>query len=193
MAKKEVAKKDAEKKSSKSSKASILAKLAKVLDGDDEDEDPQAKADELTAQRQIKTEAARQASEQHYWITPIRMQGDNEDTVFVCAAGVNYLMAKGVRVPVPVSVINALKLAHVDGYVPVVDEVTGQKKQQRVRYDRYPFQNDGPASLAEVNKWKVDQQRKAKERDRAAGVEEQEEVVGRPAIEFGEAAPVIEG
>lgn len=135
--------------------------------------------------KQMKTDRERQDRETHYWITLIRMQDDNEPYAFVGAAGVAYKLDKGVRLPVPKSVINALRSAKVSGYVPVVDDATGQAKSRRVEYERYPFQLDGVASPEDIRHWKLEQQAKARRRDGLVDVPEEEEVMGRPQHDYG--------
>lgn len=144
------------------------------------------------AERELKSEAIRQSREKHYWIQVIRMPEDNETHAFVGAAGVPYQLEKGVRMPVPQSVLNALEMAKVEGYVPVVDEMTQQKKQVLVKYDRYPLQVFGECSPEEAKAWKLEQQRKARAR---AGIVEAPaaaaEVWGAPKIEYSNPERVL--
>lgn len=158
-------------------------------------ESMQEKVEEKEVARQMKSEATRQAEEKHFWVTLIRLPDDNEPHAFVGAAGVPYKINKGVRVPVPESVIHALRYAKVSGYIPVVDDNTGQAKQRRVEYDRYPMQIDGEASLEAVKAWKLEQQRKAKAREGIIETErvEEEPPMGRPEIEFGPTQPMGAG
>jgi len=146
--------------------------------------------EEERAGKQLKSEAARQSKEQHYWVQVIRMPDDNESHIFVGAAGVAYQLAKGVKVPVPKSVLNALSMARVDGFVPIIDDQTGMKKQARVSYDRYPLQIFGECSLAEVKAWRDEEARKSRERTGIVDAPNVE-VLGRPSVEYGNPEKVL--
>lgn len=183
-------------KAKKKSEASPeLVKLVKgLVSGLGVDAEALAKQDEKEdrdAGAALEDEARRQAKEPHFWVSLIRMPDDKESHVFVGAAGVAYQLEKGVKMPVPESVLKALEMAHVEGFVPVSDG-TGEKKQARVSYDRYPVQIFGEAPLKDVAAWKAEQRKKM---DRRAGVvqapAEAVETWGAPHVEFSDPERVL--
>lgn len=103
---------------------------------------------------EARDEWQKQQKEPHRWIIIQRMPEDTEDYVFVGAAGVNYTIEKGKRVPVPKSVLAVLRNAEVKYQTIEVDEFTGRKSLKKVQYFRYPFSDDGEASPSEVADFK---------------------------------------
>jgi len=153
--------------------AEAITQNSNEIDPREAYEDAKAAKDQLTRQR----------NEQHYWITPVVLGPDDTETeIYVGAAGVSYLLKKGERMPVPVSVLNALALAKVDMYAPVID-ANGVKRQVRRIYDRYPFTNHGEASKEDVANWKAEQ--KAQHVKRSGVVEEEVQIDNsRPEMTF---------
>ena len=166
------------KKLNEERQAEIKQALAELFGG----KQPANDAADLEAVKQLRTEQARQEKEQHYWIELVKLQDDKEGAVFVAAAGVPYLLPKGVRMPVPISVIQCLRSARIESRIPVIGAQPGTTRIQR--YDRYPFSEFGPASAEDVKKFKADQKKKE---NVIVDEKAEEEVIGRPEIEFSDA------
>jgi hypothetical protein len=123
------------------------------------------KENEKKIEALLQSEADKQQAEKHYWIEINRLPEDTEGHVFVGAAGVSYQIEKGVRVPVPRSVVEILNHAEVSGYIPVVDFATNQKVLKPVKYKRYPFSVYGEAPPPAVERWKKVEEEKARARE----------------------------
>lgn len=179
------------KKGEDSPEVAFAKKFLKGIGVSSEQLSEEDKREDQKAERGLRSEAARQAKEKHFWVTVIRMPEDKETHCFVGAAGVPYQLEKGVKMPVPKSVLEALSMAHVEGYVPVVDEMNGTKKQARVSYDRYPLQIFGEASLDEVKAWKAEQSAKFNKRAGIVEAPVETEVWGAPKVELGNPERVL--
>jgi hypothetical protein len=123
------------------------------------------KENEKKIEQLLQTEHDKQRGEKHYWIEINRLPEDTEGHVFIGAAGVNYQIEKGVRVPVPRSVVEILNNAEVTGFIPVVDYATNQKHLKPVKYKRYPFSVYGEALPPAVERWKRSEEEKARARE----------------------------
>lgn len=108
----------------------------------------------------MRDEAERQRNEPHFWLELHRVNPEEPDTQFFGCAGVSYLLQRGVRVPVPESLLKVLDNAEVGGFVPIVDEVLGVKYLRPVKFRRFSISMYGPATKEEVEKFRAECDRK---------------------------------
>ena len=91
--------------------------------------------------------------ERHFWVEAIQLKDDLDKMCYVGVNGVSYRFPKGLRCPLPASVVEVLEHALVEYTITRINE-KNERVTENVKYNTYPFSVFGEATPTEVTEWK---------------------------------------